>query len=135
MFRETPNETQGWPDGYETHLKASPYLLKPLRSIPEAKASLELRARIEAGNERRSSSRRTLDAKAIIPNRKAPIDCILRDVSKTGARLELPNEQIVLPEMMKISVPELGIECECQQRWRFGAKVGVKFISPSDTSG
>ncbi|MEL7229551.1 MAG: PilZ domain-containing protein [Pseudomonadota bacterium] len=52
--------------------------------------------------------------------------CIIRDLSPTGARLQLVNE-IPLPETFKLELRSEGIEVQCRIRRRDGEQIGVSF--------
>lgn len=53
--------------------------------------------------------------------------CKIRDLSTTGAALELPDLSKI-PETFMLSVPEDGLRLECRVVWRRDFKVGVTFI-------
>ncbi|MEM9734376.1 MAG: PilZ domain-containing protein [Pseudomonadota bacterium] len=55
--------------------------------------------------------------------------CIIRDMSPTGARLQLVND-IPLPERFNLEIPSEGIVMDCFIRRRDGDQIGVSFESP-----
>jgi hypothetical protein len=54
------------------------------------------------------------------------IDCTIRDLSVTGAALELPN-QIGPPANFTLVVPGDGLHLPCRVVWRRGYRIGVAF--------
>jgi len=115
-------------------LAASPYLMRPLRSLPTAKKMRDLKARIVSGQDRRASVRQQTEkpASALVSNRPQPVACMVRDISQTGARIELADETTFLPKNMKIYIVDLKLVVECEQRWRRGTDIGLAFIFSSD---
>jgi hypothetical protein len=76
------------------------------------------------GSERRRSERHDLDDVAYIEGVRP---CVVMEVSKTGARLQLSDERF-LPENFMITLsPEL--QRWCQIKWRSADQIGVQFIS------
>jgi len=63
-------------------LAASPYLMRPLRSLPTAKKMRDLKARIVSGQDRRASVRQQTEkpASALVSNRPQPVACMVRDI-------------------------------------------------------
>jgi hypothetical protein len=56
----------------------------------------------------------------------AAIDCTVRDLSITGAALEVPN-QIGTPAKFTLVVPGDGLHLPCHVVWRKGFRIGVAF--------
>jgi hypothetical protein len=54
------------------------------------------------------------------------IDCTIRDLSTTGAALELPS-QIGTPAKLTLVVPHDGLHLPCRVVWRRGFRMGVAF--------
>jgi hypothetical protein len=54
------------------------------------------------------------------------IDCTIRDLSVTGAALELPS-QSGTPAKFTLVVPEDGLHLPCSVVWRRGFRIGVAF--------
>lgn len=80
-------------------------------------------------NDRRSAQRRRTFYRGTIvhPNRGVSSDCIVRDVSTGGARLELQGD-ILLPEMFELTVPQLDYTLRpVRVMWTRGRDVGVRF--------
>lgn len=53
--------------------------------------------------------------------------CRIRDISTTGAALELPDLSKI-PDMFMLHVPEDGLRLECRVVWRRDFRVGVTFV-------
>ena len=79
-------------------------------------------------DDRRSSRRwRTLLKAAIMSDRRSsPIECIVRDLSDTGARIYFANAA-ELPFEFELEVPNKGLRVEARVIWSRGANHGVKF--------
>ena len=56
----------------------------------------------------------------------ATIDCTVRDLSITGAALEVPN-QIGIPAKFTLVVPGDGLHLPCHVVWRKEFRIGVAF--------
>ena len=56
----------------------------------------------------------------------ATIDCTVRDLSITGAALEVPN-QIGIPAKFTLVVPGDGLHLPCHVVWRKEFRIGVTF--------
>jgi PilZ domain len=54
------------------------------------------------------------------------IPCTIRDLSITGAALEIPDK-IKIPETFTLIVPEDGLELPCSVVWRRDFRIGVAF--------
>jgi hypothetical protein len=87
-----------------------------------------------AGNtdpdERRSDSRQTLDTPATIYDKDGNflLPCKIRDLSKTGGRLELFKEA-VLPQYFLMSLlPDGSGRRLCSKVWQVALIVGVRFV-------
>src|SRR5712671_681129 len=71
---------------------------------------------------------RVLKAATIVFGGRA-IDCTVRDLSITGAALEVPN-QIGIPAKFTLVVPGDGLSLPCNVVWRSGYRIGVTFRPP-----
>jgi PilZ domain len=54
------------------------------------------------------------------------IDCTVRNLSNTGAAIEVTN-QIGIPEKFTLVVPGDGLHLPCHIMWRKGYRIGVTF--------
>ena len=80
-----------------------------------------------AADNRDSPRLRTFKGGAISFDRVAGLECIVRNLSDTGACVELSGATTVPDQFSLIIRPEL-IRRECEVEWRKGKKVGVRFI-------
>ena len=78
-------------------------------------------------NRRGSHRARVLKSGKIIVSDKAPkIDCTVRDLSDTGARLIFPSTTFGLPREFKLVIGE-GSPRSCRVAWRTEKELGVNF--------
>lgn len=71
--------------------------------------------------------RRTLIA-AKIRYGAVGVDCIIRNISDTGAKVEV-SESIVLPARFEIAIPQKNVIHQAELRWRRGSETGIAFVS------
>lgn len=64
--------------------------------------------------------------------RRLTVNCVVRDLSGTGARLRVEGSMTV-PDTFELIIPLDGLEASCQVVWRKGGEVGVKFLAPPRT--
>jgi hypothetical protein len=64
-------------------------------------------------------------------DRSAAADCLVRDISDTGARLEL-SETVVIPYLVDLYIPKREETLRASVQWRHGDLVGIAFIGPGD---
>lgn len=88
--------------------------------------------------ERRFARRKSAATNALItsPDMNVPISCIVRDVSTTGARIELvvTPENLLggrakLPGSFTLNLRLDRMDVDCAIVWRNGPLVGVRFVS------
>lgn len=76
---------------------------------------------------RRAARRRALKGAQIIFNDGASvIDCVVRDVSETGAKLKIPSP-LGVPDTFTLSVQVDDIRYKCRVAWRRATEIGVSF--------
>ncbi len=75
---------------------------------------------------RRSPRQRTYKGGSILLTHLAPLECIVRNLSDTGACLEVPSASAVPDSFTLLIKPELR-KRSCQVMWRSGQRVGVRF--------
>lgn len=81
------------------------------------------------GEARRAPRRRVLKAGIAASNdRRLTVNCTVRDLSDTGARLRIEGSMTV-PDTFELIIELDGLEAPCQVVWRKGGEVGVKFLS------
>lgn len=78
--------------------------------------------------ERRTNRRRRtlLTGKIIFNQRSSVITCVVRNLSDTGACLEIPATMHV-PDAFELKVEPGGACFECRTVWRHAARIGVAF--------
>ena len=54
------------------------------------------------------------------------LDCLIRDMSSTGARLEL-SASVTLPDRFDLYLPHRDETCRAHLQWRRGGHIGVAF--------
>lgn len=88
--------------------------------------------------ERRFARRKDAATKALIisPDLNMPISCVVRDVSTTGARIELVTSpenllggRAKLPGSFVLNMRLDRLEVDSAIVWRKGGSVGVRFVS------
>lgn len=74
-------------------------------------------------------------AKILFDGITTPFECTLRDVSSTGAQIEMTRTKLnpegssqSLPHLFTLIMPLDRTAVECQSMWRRGSKVGAKFV-------
>ncbi len=82
-----------------------------------------------SNRQRRTDERRRtlLKAQIVFNSRSSVIDCTVRDLSETGARLIL-GHPIPLPSEFELSIPSKGQRLRCEVRWSAGLTHGIRFI-------
>jgi hypothetical protein len=76
---------------------------------------------------RRSARLRTYKGGSIIFGVAAAIDCMIRNMSETGAALEVDNPVGVPNEFTLLIKPEF-VKRNCQVVWRSANRIGVQFV-------
>jgi hypothetical protein len=81
--------------------------------------------------ERRGSARQKSLLRGCIyfNNRRSAIDCLVRDISPSGARL-IFSDAVSLPEAVDLHIPHKQTTLRARVQWRHGDEVGVVF--PND---
>ena len=64
-------------------------------------------------------------------NRRSSMDCIVRDVTDNGSRLEF-SESVALPETFELYMPNKDEYFRARIEWRKGNNIGVSW-TPEDT--
>ena len=67
-------------------------------------------------------------------NRASAIDCLIRDISATGARLIFSNP-VTFPDVVDLYIPQKQQTLRAQVHWRHGEEVGVRFANPAQAFG
>jgi hypothetical protein len=77
------------------------------------------------------SSRRfrtLLEGQIVFDNRVSPVECIVRDLSDTGARIAFPHPVEIPPEFL-LEIPMEGLSVQTCVMWSKEKECGVKFIN------
>ena len=59
-------------------------------------------------------------------NRRSAADCLIRDISDTGARL-IFSSAIAIPDVVDLYIPQKEQTLRAQVQWRHGDELGVAF--------
>lgn len=71
--------------------------------------------------------RSLLKAKIIFNNRMSTVDCIIKNISASGARI-LVGSTLSVPREFDLHVPLKGKTYRAQMRWRDAESMGVEFL-------
>ena len=75
---------------------------------------------------RRAPRLRTLKGGSIIFGWAALIDCTVRNISETGAALDIESPAGIPDEFTLVIKPEI-LKRKCRVAWRSGKRIGVQF--------
>ena len=78
-------------------------------------------------NKRRATRLRTLKGGSIIFGLAAEVDCIIRNMSETGAALEVESPIGIPDDFTLLIKPELT-KRRCKVAWRSSKRLGVEFV-------
>ena len=83
----------------------------------------------EPMRDRRSSTRQKsfLQGRIYYNNRRSSVDCLVRDISDTGAKLVF-SSAVTIPEVVEIYLSNKEEIRRARVQWRRGDEVGVDFI-------
>jgi hypothetical protein len=87
--------------------------------------SVQVRDFVVMDEQRKSQRRRALKG-ATIAFGRAAIDCVVRNLSKTGACLEIVSP-IGIPDEFTLVIPSDKVKQQCQVVWRTTQRIGVSF--------
>ena len=71
----------------------------------------------------------TITFEAPSRDRLRVVNCILWDLSDTGAKIAIPLD-VVVPREFDFAVPTKGLKCRALMQWRRGEKAGLLFLPP-----
>ena len=77
-------------------------------------------------NNRSAIRQRTFKGGSISPVEGAPTECLIRNLSETGACLEVSNPTGIPDNFKLIIRPEI-ITRSCEVAWRSAQRIGVRF--------
>ncbi len=61
-------------------------------------------------------------------NRRSSADCLIRDISDTGAKLTF-SHAITTPEVIELHIPAKEMTLRAHVQWRRGEEIGVAFMA------
>ena len=76
---------------------------------------------------RNSQRHRTFKGGTISFDRFAGIDCLVRNISDSGACLDV-DTPVGIPEIFTLVIKPERVQRECQVVWRMPHKIGVRFL-------
>ena len=76
---------------------------------------------------RRTQRLRTFKGGSIMFGVAAPVDCTIRNMSATGAALEVESQVGIPAEFVLLIKPE-RIQRNCRVAWRSATRIGVQFV-------
>jgi hypothetical protein len=95
--------------------------------VPELDSDRRRAQRAGASPRRTNSRSKTLKSAKIVFNKnQSVIDCFVRDLSPTGAKLKL-GDLIPLPKMFVLQLHD-GTRYDCERVRSMGQEVGVRFL-------
>jgi hypothetical protein len=65
-------------------------------------------------------------AKIVFREHSATLDCVVRDLSESGARLAFPSS-LGIPETFDLAIPGMSPR-RCRLVWRKASQIGVMFL-------
>ena len=78
-------------------------------------------------------TRSFLKGQIVFNNRMTTMDCIVRNLSATGAKLAL-TETLALPDQFDLVIPQKGETLRARLKWRRDDEIGIVFASAADES-
>jgi hypothetical protein len=81
----------------------------------------------ELSERRKSVRHRTLKSGAISYGRFMNIECLIRNLSRNGACLELASP-IAVPGVFTLTIKGDHVQRPCKAIWRSAKKIGVRFV-------
>jgi hypothetical protein len=89
-----------------------------------------------AEDERRNSARQRTVMRGCIyyDKRSAAADCLVRDVSDSGARLEL-SANVVIPDLIELYIPKREETHHARVLWRHDNEIGVAYVESGSDHG
>ena len=87
-----------------------------------------------ADNRRSQRARSLLKGQIIFNNRFSILDCTIRDISDTGARIAFAHP-VEIPAEFDLSVPKKGSTIRAKVVWSNGNEHGIMFIKDPEAHG
>lgn len=70
--------------------------------------------------------RTIMNGRIMFNNRSATLDCLVRNLSETGAKLEVSGA-VTVPERFELDIPRKGVRRRARMVWRREGEMGVAF--------
>jgi hypothetical protein len=86
-------------------------------------------------SERRRAARQRsfLQGRLFYNGRRNSVDCVIRDISDTGARLQF-SAAVTVPEALELYVPNKDQMYRVRAEWRRGEEMGVVFLTAASAA-
>jgi hypothetical protein len=97
-------------------------------------AGLTINEQLNAEHRAAPRLRSLLAAKIIFNNGNSTLDCLVRNISESGAKLAV-STVVTLPERFDLLIPQKGTARRAQIRWRNADEIGVTFVDVSASGG
>jgi hypothetical protein len=97
------------------------------RTVERAEAALETEARPSSDLRAAKRTRSLLGGKVVFNGRRSTLDCTLRDLSASGAKLYF-SAHVPIPEEFDLELPQKGRTHRARIMWRTADSCGVRFI-------
>lgn len=87
-------------------------------------------------SERRRAARQRsfLQGRLFYNGRRNSVDCVIRDISEIGARLQF-SAAVTVPEALELYVPHKDQMHRVRVEWRHGEEMGVVFLNAAAAAG
>ena len=84
-------------------------------------------------DERRTRARQRsfLQGRLYFNNRRSSLDCLVRDISGTGAKLKV-SDSVAIPEIVELHIPNKDETYRAKVQWRTGFELGLTFDGDQD---
>jgi PilZ domain len=87
----------------------------------------DLPGEVDMGERRQTNRQKSFLRGCIYFNkRRSVLDCLVRDISATGARL-IMSEAVTVPDVVELHIPQKEETLRAHVQWRTSGEVGVAF--------
>jgi len=101
---------------------------KPHSSVTQFRRTSSALARQEPQDARHAPRRRVLKGGMVATNdRHLTMNCMVRDLSDTGARVKVEGS-VTLPDTFELIIALDGLEADCEVVWRSANEAGIRFL-------